>query len=238
MRQEIINRLLTLNKEFYQSFAESFSESRGRIQPGVLKTINSLPQDASVLDVGCGNGGLAQKLYKLGHTGSYTGLDSSVELLSFAQENNTHPKAHFIERDLADPDWFMDLPGPFDRVFCFATLHHIPGDALRKQIFKSFLALLEADGNLVFSYWNFLASSRLRARIVPWESVQLDPLDLDPEDYLIDWRRGGYGVRYVHAFMPKELERIANEAGFRILDTHYSDGEGGKLGSYHVWQPA
>jgi len=237
MRQEIINRLLALNKEFYQSFAKPFSESRGRLQPGVLKALNSFPQNASILDMGCGNGGLACKLHELGHNGTYTGLDSSVELLAYAQENNTHPKARFIQRDISIPDWCSDLPGPFDRVFSFATLHHIPGHELREMIFKAFSTLLKHDGLLIFSVWNFLASSRLRARIVPWESVKIDPDELDPEDYLLDWRRGGYGVRYVHAFIPNELERIATESSFRLIESYYSDGEGGKLGCYHVWQP-
>jgi len=237
MRQEMIDRLLTLNKEFYQSFAEPFSETRGRVQPGVLLAINTLPEDASLLDVGCGNGGLARKLHELGHNGTYVGLDSSVELLTFARENNTHPAAHFIQRDISDPDWSLDLPGPFDRVFSFATVHHVPGDGLREGIFKAFSALLKPDGLLIFSVWNFLASSRLRGRIVPWESVQIDPGKLDPDDYLLDWRRGGYGVRYVHAFRPDELTEIAVGTGFKILDTYYSDGEGGKLGYYHVWKP-
>jgi tRNA (uracil-5-)-methyltransferase TRM9 len=238
MRQEMIDRLLALNKEFYQSFADSFSETRGRVQPGVLVATQTLPKDASVLDVGCGNGGLARKLKELGHLGPYFGLDSSAELLTFAKENNIHPKAQYLRRDISDPGWTMDLPGSFDRIFCFASLHHIPGQDLRSRIFETFFALLKPSGRLVFSVWNFLVSPRLRKRIVPWESVQIDPQELDPEDYLLDWRRGGYGVRYVHAFRTDELEGIARETGFKVLDTYYSDGEGGNLGFYHVWQPA
>ena len=188
--------------------------------------------------MGCGNGGLARKLHELGHNGAYVGLDSSAELLTFARENNTHPKAHFIQRDISHPDWSLDLPGPFDRVFCFATIHHVPGNGLREGIFKTFSPLLKPDGLLIVSVWNFLASSRLRARIVPWETIQMDPGELDPDDYLLDWRRGGYGLRYVHAFKPDELAEIADGTGFKILDTYYSDGEGGKLGYYHVWRPA
>lgn len=237
MHQDTINRLLTLNKEFYQSFAEPFSDSRGRVQPGVLHAIEALPQQASVLDLGCGNGTLVCKLHELGYRGTYIGLDSSAELLSFARENNTLSNAHFLHMDISNPDWSLDLQGPFDRVFSFAVIHHIPGDDLRKGIYKAIYTLLKPDGYLNFSVWNFLASPRLRERILPWEIVDIDPEDVDQGDYLLDWRRGGYGIRYVHHFEPEELSEIARETGFKILDQYYSDGEGGKLGYYQVWQP-
>jgi hypothetical protein len=44
------------------------------------------------------------------------------------------------------------------------------------------------------------------------------------------------GLRYVHAFEPDELTKIANRTGFKIFETYHSDGEGGKLGYYQVWQ--
>jgi tRNA (uracil-5-)-methyltransferase TRM9 len=237
MRQETIDRLLTLNQEFYQSFAEPFSETRKRVQPGVLRAINDLPKDASILDVGCGNGMLASKLNEMGHGGSYVGLDSIIELLTIARENCTHPNASFLERDITKTNWDLELTDPFDRIFAFAVIHHLPGKALRESVFRTFKRLLHPEGKLIFSLWNFFASPRLRARITPWDRVGLEPKDLDPGDYLLDWRRGGVGLRYVHAFEPDELTEIAEQTGFKILETYYSDGEGGKLGYYQVWQP-
>ncbi len=60
---------------------------------------------------------------------------------------------------------------------------------------------------------------------------------MDPGDYLLDWRRGGEGLRYVHHFSPEELAELAAETGFRVLETFWSDGEGGNLGLYQVWEP-
>jgi hypothetical protein len=172
-----------------------------------------------------------------GHKGPYIGIDISIELLNIAQEHNKHPEAHFILKDIAESEWSRGLPNSFDRVFSFATLHHLPGEALRESVLATLSGMLKTSGLLVFSVWNFLASDRLRARIVPWERVNIDPQELDPEDHLLDWRRGGYGLRYVHAFSQAELERIAQKTGYRVMDTYFSDGEGGKLGWYHVWQP-
>jgi SAM-dependent methyltransferase len=238
MREETIKRLLDLNQEFYQSFAEPFSETRGRIQPGVLRAIRDLDKKTSVLDVGCGNGTLVCKLSELGHRGPYVGLDSIPELLMIARENCSHPNAQFLERDITKLNWISGLTSPFDRIYAFSVIHHIPGQSLREQIFHAFHLLLHPEGRLIFSVWNFLASPRLRQRVIPWDRVDLDPGDLDPGDYLLDWRRGGLGLRYVHAFDQDELTDIADRTGFEILETYYSDGEGGKLGHYQVWQPA
>jgi len=95
--------------------------------------------------------------------------------------------------------------------------------------------LLGDAGRLLLSTWNFQASERLRARIVPWERLGLTPGEVDPGDYLLDWRRGGRGLRYVHLFDEAELGRLAAEAGLVVADTYLSDGEGGRLGLYQVW---
>jgi SAM-dependent methyltransferase len=237
MRQDTIDRLLTLNQEFYQSFAEPFSETRGRVQPGVIKAIKDLPKHASILDIGCGNGILANKLVEEDHQGDYIGLDSIPKLLDIARQTCSHPNARFIQKDITTSNWSLDLPGPFNQITAFSVIHHVPGEALRKGIFKGIRRLLSSDGTLTFSVWNFLASPRLRERIIPWDRIDLDPEDLDLGDYLLDWRRGGVGLRYVHAFEPDELAEIAEKTGFRILETYYSDGEGGKLGYYQVWKP-
>jgi hypothetical protein len=58
---------------------------------------------------------------------------------------------------------------------------------------------------------------------------------VDAGDYLLDWRQGGSGLRYVHHFDEAELSALAATTGFRVLETFYSDGEGGRLGLYQVW---
>ncbi len=81
-----------------------------------------------------------------------------------------------------------------------------------------------------------MASPRLRARIMSWETVDIEDDELETGDYLLDWRRGGKGLRYVHLFNETELKGLADETGFEIIETFYSDGEGGRLGLYQVWE--
>ncbi len=70
------------------------------------------------------------------------------------------------------------------------------------------------------------------------ETIGLEDGQVDPGDHLLDWRHGGRGLRYVHAFESSELEELAGRAGFRRVRTYHADGQGGRLGRYEVWSVA
>jgi len=238
MDEQIAARLLRLNREFYQTFAHPFIETRKRLQPGVMRILEGVDPAEGILDLGCGSGEAARELARRGHRGRYTGLDLSAELLAAAEDDQPHPQASFVLADLADPGWYSGLSGPFERIFAFAVLHHIPGDALRLRLMHDIRALLGLSGSLTLSVWDFMASERLRARVVPWEAIGLQEGDVDRCDYLLDWRRGGEGLRYVHHFSENELADLAEQAGFSVEAGFRSDGEGGRLGLYQVWHVA
>jgi tRNA (uracil-5-)-methyltransferase TRM9 len=244
MRDETIIRLLDLNKQFYQTFAEQFAETRGRLQPGVLRSLSNVPQKASIVDLGCGIGEVANELNRLGHDGFYLGMDSSDALLSIARGRCEHPLAQFQLTDFIDPSWAGGLLSyaqrfgvtSFERVLAFATLHHLPSRAFRSRVLDQITKLLAKGGQFIHSNWNFMSSPRLRARVIPWSEIDLDESDVENGDYLLDWRRGGYGLRYVHHFSDEELHKLASSAGFHVVETYYMDGEGGRLGLYQVWE--
>ncbi|MEK7682621.1 MAG: class I SAM-dependent methyltransferase [Chloroflexota bacterium] len=238
VRREIVERLLEINRGFYQSFAEPFSETRSQLQPGVLRAIQDLPEHARVLDLGCGHGALAAHLHEHGFRGTYLGLDGSEALLDRIPSNLRPPTYRFFHADLADHGWPKRIDSPtdrFDRVCAFAVLHHLPTEQLRLAIITATRGLLDPAGRLVMSVWDFLSSLRLRKRIVPWENVGLDQQDVDAEDYLLDWRQGGTGFRYVHHFSGQELRSLAAQAGFSVLAEYQADRG---LGLYQVWQPS
>ena len=79
-------------------------------------------------------------------------------------------------------------------------------------------------------------SEKLKDRIQPWEDAGLSPEEVEPGDYLLDWRSGGLGLRYAHHFSAQELSQLAAETGFRLVESFFSDGEGGRLGLYQVWE--
>ncbi len=195
-----------------------------------------LPKRAIYLDLGCGNGELADWLRRQGHSGWYIGLDFSPELLNIARQKNNHASSVFFQRDLTDPGWEAGLPDrQFDLILALAVLHHLPSRKLHHQLLLTVRNLLDPHGVFIHSEWQFLNSERLRARIQPWHAAGLNEDDVEPGDYLLDWRHGGPALRYVHHFSPEELADLADEAGFQIEQQFLSDGEGGRLGLYQVW---
>jgi tRNA (uracil-5-)-methyltransferase TRM9 len=227
--------LLDLNRQFYQTFALPFSATRHRLQPGVLRILEGIGPQADLLDLGCGNGELAHELARCGHDGSYTGLDFSPPLLEQAVAGKP-PNFRFVQADLASADWDAALRGEhYDATFLFAVLHHIPGEELRLGILREIKPLLKPDGRLIHSEWQFLNSPRLAARVQPWSTIGLSDVDVDRGDYLLDWREGGQGLRYVHHFCEAELVILAGKSGFQVVESFLSDGENGRLGLYQVW---
>jgi len=215
-----------------------------RIQPGVRRIIDDLPSEVNILDLGCGNGELACELLKRNHSGRYVGVDSTQELLSIAAASVDACSAPepalnitFVEADISTSNWMGLIPDPpFKMIFAFAVVHHLPGCEIRTALLKKIYHLLLPEGLFCHSEWQFLNSERLRKRIIPWEKVGLSPEEIDEGDYLLDWRRGGEGLRYVHHFNEHELQTLAENNGFQVSQTFYSDGAEGNLGLYQCWQ--
>ena len=230
-------RLIELNRDFYHRFGDSFSATRHRIQPGVRRVLGRLKGDESILDLGCGNGELARTLARRGHRGSYLGVDFSQPLLRDAEAQPEGFSAKFKALDLTKLSDIEELlvSGNWSVVTAFAVLHHIPSTELRLNILRVVNQLLKQDGLFIHSNWQFLNSEKLKARIQPWEAVAIAGSDVDAGDYLLDWRSGGKGLRYIHHFDEGELNELAEVAGFTVIDTFYSDGQSGNLGLYQIW---
>jgi SAM-dependent methyltransferase len=249
MDSAVIARLIELNRDFFTRFGASFSATRRRIQPGVRRVLELLRGDEDILDLGCGNGEFARELAQRGHRGSYLGLDFSLPLLHEAESQPEGFSAKFMQVDLTRLSAFSDqLPalsrvegsaaGGWSLITAFAVLHHIPSRQLRLDILRTVRRLLKPDGFFIHSNWQFLNSDKLKSRIQPWEAAAISSLDVDTGDYLLDWRSGGNGLRYIHNFDESELGELAEAVGFQIQESFYSDGETGNLGLYQVWRPA
>jgi 2-polyprenyl-3-methyl-5-hydroxy-6-metoxy-1,4-benzoquinol methylase len=233
-------KLIALNREFYNRFGESFSATRQRLQPGVKRMLESFHGEEKILDLGCGNGEFARALAKRGHRGPYLGLDFSLPLLREAESQRGEFAARFMEFDLNQLPVISEqvsVDGGWSVVTAFAVLHHIPGDELRVNMLKTVHELLAKDGRFIHSNWQFLNSQRLKARIKSWKVAAISESEVDAGDYLLDWRSGGEGLRYVHHFTAEELSALADQTGFQVVDLFVSDGEGGRLGLYQTWIP-
>ena len=237
MNSSTAQKLIELNQEFYTRFGAEFSSTRRRLQPGVKRILDSLRGDraASILDIGCGNGELARELTRRAHHGPYFGVDFSPPLLAAASHPHSFP-VNFIQADLSSAAWAKNVElSTFDVIFAFAVLHHIPSNDMRLDILRTVRNLLKEDGEFILSNWQFLNSRKLKARIQSWDKIKIREKDLDEGDYLLDWRSGGTGLRYVHHFSVEELSALAEQSGMHVSVSFLSDGEGGNLGLYQIW---
>jgi len=248
MQASTAARLLSLNRQFYQTFGQAFTETRRRIQPGVRRVLDIIPASGRWLDLGCGPGALAVEWARQKRQGEYLGVDFSAQLLQEARQavrGMAVPglQIHFLPADLSIPGWEKAAPGqPFDGVLAFAVLHHLPGAGLRRQVLRQVHELLGPEGWFIHSEWQFQYSARLMARRLPWDRIGLQNEDLEEGDTLLDWRRAlpgqveQAGLRYVHLFSRPELADLAAQSGFAVEQEFESDGEGARLGLYQVWR--
>ncbi|QHE52708.1 class I SAM-dependent methyltransferase [Pontibacillus sp. HMF3514] len=145
----------------YDAFAWIYNEYWGRMPKGIEPIIDklfftSLPENASVLDLCCGTGQLAQILNERGY--EVTGIDGSGEMLKIAQENS--PSSTFLEddaRSFAVNKQFDGIISTYDSLNHIMTLNELK--VVFRNVYKSLVngGLFLFDMNMKSTYtghWN------------------------------------------------------------------------------------
>jgi len=84
-------KLAALNRQFYADHALAFAHRRATPQPGIIRILDRLPPNASVLEIGCGDGKVARALMAHPNVIAYLGLDLDPTLLARARAGMRDP---------------------------------------------------------------------------------------------------------------------------------------------------
>lgn len=107
------------------------------------RLLDSLPNSAAVLDLGCGSGSLSTS--RIAGRFAVTGVDLSSRMIELARSNV--PEAEFIKSDMAD----LSFPAEsFDGVCALYSLTHLPPEDL-PLVLSSVATWLKAGGVFIAS---------------------------------------------------------------------------------------
>lgn len=231
MKPTTVTLLNQLNQRFYQITATDFDATRQRPWDGWYRCLpyikNIAHKPLRVLDVGCGNGRFATFLADEGVSDfHYTGIDFDEALLDHAQQRLSEAGIAFrLEtRDILQQP-FGDDGSHFDLVVMFGVMHHIPAYENRRLMLGQLVNQLADGGLLMVTAWAFMDHEKLSQRVISWNSEAVPEayrnLDIEPHDYLLDWKRGQHALRYCHHVDVTEQARLL--ADFSVHEIFAAD---------------
>ncbi|MFA5878302.1 MAG: class I SAM-dependent methyltransferase [Candidatus Staskawiczbacteria bacterium] len=220
MRQEYAKYLIEKTRRDYNVIAKHFSSTREFMWKDLMPLIDYTVSGDKVLDLGCGNGRLFSVLKEKGI--EYVGMDNSEGLIEEAKRR--FPKASFKVGGL------LTLPFPedtFDKVYCIATLHHIPSNELRVVALKEIKRVLKPKGILVLTVWNLWQRKTIWRKVIRNNLLKVIGFaKMDFNDILVPWKDKDGKVliqRYIHLFTKRELRNVAKKAGFTVQDVKVTE---------------
>ena len=183
-------------RQTYDEIGPSFSATRQKLSPEVISLLPKLESNASVLDLGCGNGVLLTALPK---TVAYTGVDFSAVLIKEATlTTGFDPVAKFILADILDQSVWNSLP-QFDFIAALAVFHHLPTPDDRIKLLRNIKQHLNSTGTCLISTWRL-------------DQSKFDRFRTDSKHLSIPFHSGP--SRDFYSFTAGELTKLAQQADF------------------------
>ena len=177
-----------------------------------------IPAFARSLEIGAGTGYFSLHMQMAGLVGRATCTDISGGMIEVLQANATMLELD-VETSVCDAEELPFEDGSFDLVFGHAVLHHIPD---LDRAFAEFLRVLAPGGMIVFAGEPSRYGDRL-AQVPKVAATAVAPAwraaigaAAAPEGHADGGEDNHELERHVdvHAFLPADLERAADDAGF------------------------
>lgn len=180
----------------------------------------------SMLDVGCGDGRRTAHLASRLGVQSLVLLDQSEEMLKLARA--AAPGAVFWKTDICEPG-LIKSPGPdFELVTClWNVLGHMPG-MRRLAALLRMKRVLASNGRLFLD-----VNNRYNVRAYGWRrvagNVLCDWIGGDSGDVVVSIPAGGRVLKTrSHVFTRREIRRLFQAAGFRVVNEWFIDYDTGQ----------
>lgn len=210
MDTQFADKIISSLEQGYDRIADHFSQTRLQPWPEFSLLEPLIQPGSAVLDVGCGNGRLAEFTKKIKGT-DYTGTDLSGGLLRHAQK--LYPDDTFVQASM------LSLPFPdqqFDVVVCVAALLHIPSEQYRIQALREMYRVAKPGATLFMVNWNLYQDA------LPdyFAAAKTDfGNQWEAGDALIPWKNPQGEIlaqRYYHGFTIDELNSICKTVGWNV----------------------
>lgn len=219
MKPSVIQKLEALNEVFYKRHTATFSNTRTAPWPGWQNV--ELPHDASVLDLGCGNGRYLKFLRSRGFEGAYRGVDSCRGLVERAAE--VFPSSERVQWEVGRLDAVLLQNADYDHVAAWGVLHHVAGEEQRAELIQQMLKRTKAGGSLWLSLWQFRDHPRFQKNECSPSDFGFLGGDLEEGDALLDWQGDRDVPRYCHHFSSEEIDRVCHRFASANPTLHRSD---------------
>jgi tRNA (uracil-5-)-methyltransferase TRM9 len=200
----------------YNEIAAEFDITRYKPWPQTIEFINDLPDNSTVLDLGCGNGRNLAYLSSIGRGFRIFGIDFSVRLLRIAKEkikeNGVEKSVEFILGDV------IQLPiasSSLDGAIYVATLHHLPTAKQRLASLLDLARCLKPKGKAFISVWDF-EQGRFADELAA--QLKAPPKDRNFGEVFVPWtgKRGAIHHRFYHLFYKDEFEKLLGHTPLEI----------------------
>lgn len=112
-------------------------------------TARLAPSVSRILEIGCGDGSVADRMNRLYADADYLGIDVSAS--PGRRYTGDSGRARF--RSMSSTELVKERPQPFDLILIVDVLHHVSTDAARVELLRDAAALLAPAGRLLIKDW-------------------------------------------------------------------------------------
>lgn len=107
------------------------------------------PRATRILEIGCGDGTVADRMTAIHPRAEYTGVDVAPE----PGRRFTGDRSRATFRTMPSSEFRATFPEPFDLVLVIDVLHHVPDDPDRLGLITDAAAMLADGGTLLIKEW-------------------------------------------------------------------------------------